>query len=80
MQQHRGADADRIALHGGDQRAGGFAEIADESKRLAFAGVLTVRLGAEIGKVVSGREAVAVSLKQHDPHRRIFLGVLQPIR
>jgi hypothetical protein len=50
-------------LHGGDQRTGSLAEIADESMRLAFAGVLAVRLGAEIGEVVSGREIVAIPLE-----------------
>src|SRR5260221_3565921 len=63
MEQHRGAEADCVTLHGGHERTGGFAEITDESKRLALACVLAVGLGAEIGEVVSGREAVAVSLK-----------------
>ena len=63
MQQHRGADAYRVALHGGDERTGGLAEIADEAMRLALAGVLAVRLGTEIGEVVPGCEIVAISLE-----------------
>ncbi len=63
MQQHRGADAYRVALHGGDQRTGRLAEIADEAMCLALAGVLAIRLGAEIGEIVSGREIVAISLE-----------------
>ena len=80
MEQHCGADADSVALHGGNKRTGRLAEIADESKRLALASVLAVRLGAEIGEVVAGRETVAVSLEQDHPHGRILLGALQPIR
>ncbi len=80
MEQHRGAEADCVTLHGGHERTGGFAEITNESKRLALACVLAVGLGAEIGEVVSGREAVAVCLKEHHSHGRIFLRALQLIR
>src|SRR6266851_695903 len=80
MQQHRGADADRVALYGGDERTGGLAEIADESMCLALAGILAVRLGAEIGEVVSGRKTVAISLEYYHSHGRILLRTLQSIR
>src|SRR5260370_17064848 len=80
MQQHRGAEADRVALYGGDERTGGLAEIADESMCLALAGILAVRLGAEIGEVVSGRKTVAISLEYYHSHGRILLRTLQSIR
>ena len=80
MQQHRGADADRVALHGGNQRTGGLAEIADEAMGLGFAGVLAAGLGAEIGKVIAGRKTVAVALEQNHPDGSILLGALEPVR
>jgi hypothetical protein len=52
VEQHRGADADCVALHGGNERTGGLAEVADESMRLGLAGVLAIGLSAEIGKVI----------------------------
>jgi hypothetical protein len=61
MEQHRGADADRVALHGGNERTSGLAEIADKPMRLRLSGVLAIGLGAEIGKVISSRKAVAVT-------------------
>jgi hypothetical protein len=63
VEQHRGADADCVALHGGNERTGGLAEVADESMRLGLAGVLAIGLGTEIGKIISGRKTVAVSLE-----------------
>ncbi len=63
MQQHRGADADRVALYGGNERTGGPTEIANEPMRLGLTGVLAIGLGTEIGKVISGRKTVTVSLE-----------------
>ena len=60
MQQHRGANAYRVALHCGDEWTGGVTEIADEPGRLAFPYIATVGLGTEIGDVVSGRKTVAI--------------------
>jgi hypothetical protein len=63
MNQHRCADTNRVALHGGNERAGGLAEIADKPMRLGLTGVLAIGLRTEIGKVISGRKTVAVSLE-----------------
>jgi hypothetical protein len=64
MQQHRGADTDRIALNGGYERTGGLAEVADEPMRLRLTGGVATGLGTEIGQVIAGRKAVAVPLEQ----------------
>ena len=63
MQQHRGTNAYRIALHCRNEWTGSLTEIPDESERLAFSCIASVGLGAEIGDIVSGRETVAISLE-----------------
>jgi hypothetical protein len=56
MQQHRGANADCIALNCDDEWTGGLAQITNESERLTFSCIASVGLGAEIGNVVSRRK------------------------
>jgi hypothetical protein len=80
MEQHRGADANRVALDGGNDRTRGLADGAYESMCLDLAGIPTIGLGTEIGDVVSGGEAIAVSLQQNDAHRWIYLGAFQGVR
>ena len=80
MQQHGGADADGVALHGRDQRLGRLAEVLDEATGLVLALLLAAGLRSEIGEIVARRKAVAIALEHDDPNRRILLRALQPVR
>src|SRR5258706_2136870 len=55
MQQHGRADADRVALHRGDQRLFRFAEVSDEAERRTFLAISAVGLRSEVGQVVAGK-------------------------
>src|SRR5262245_61247970 len=79
MQQHGRADADGIALHGGNQRLAGLADGFDEAMSGAVAGALAAGLACEVRQIVAGRKAVAVALAQHDADGRIRLRLLEAV-
>ena len=74
MQQHGGADADRAALHGRDQRFGRARDRVDEARDMTFAVEGAGRHHRELADVVAGGEHVALAAQHDHADRLIGLG------
>src|SRR5215471_16918560 len=78
--EHNSADADCFALHGGNQRLARLVDGFDEAMDRAVDRAVMASLAREIRQVVTGSEAVAVTLEQNHTNGRRRLRPLECIR